>query len=107
MEILLAIVAALGIISGFVNSGKDKITTVVQYRTTVVTPDDRLITDCDLPVPPDVEKYLNSTWTEREKILFDSLSENQKSIILCNVRLNSLREWKKAQENLKIEDKPN
>ena len=107
MEILLAIVAALGIISGLVNRGEDKTITVVEYRTTVVTPDDKLITDCDLPLPPDSDKYINSLWNEKEKMLFDSLTEHQKSIIICNVRLNSLREWKKAQESLKNPDKPN
>lgn len=98
MEILLAVIAALGILTGIINRGEDKIITVVQHKTTVITPPEEMLKGCELPTPPDIDTYLDSLPSEKERILFASLTEHQKSIILCNVRFSNIRQWKLNQE---------
>lgn len=104
MEWLLAIVMGLGLFGTLQN--KTKIETVVDYKTIMVIPPDKLIGDCLIPDIPTEDVYLNTlTWTGKEDLLFIALQDAHKKSILCNTQLSSLRSWKVDQVKIHTEPK--
>lgn len=106
MDILLVIVALLGITSGLINKGEVKTETVVKYETRVVAPPRELMISCEYTVPPEEQVYIEATWSEKERLLFQALNESQKKTMLCNARIAKLRDWTVEQEKLYSDKKP-
>ena len=100
MEILLVIVALLGVTSGLISKGEVKTQTIVKYETKELT------VPCEYTVPPDEQTYIQSTWTDKERMLFDALNDSQKKTMLCNARIAKLRDWSKEQEKIYSDKKP-
>lgn len=68
-----------------------------RYQNVLIAPDDNLLQDCQPAMPPDVEAYVLADWATKEKMLFEVLQISTENIILCNVRQQGLRDWKKKQ----------
>jgi len=97
VEILLALTAALGILSGYLKEPKVQTVTVVEYKTKVVVPPDELLIGCELPEPPDENKYIESSLFTKEEMLIKNITEHQRAIIVCDSRLKKLKDWKVQQ----------
>ncbi len=106
MEILLVIVALLGVTSGLISKGEVKTQTIVKYQTKVLTPPAELTIPCEYAVPPEEQAYIESSWTDKERMLFDALNDSQKKTMLCNARIAKLRDWSKEQEKIYSDKKP-
>lgn len=77
----------------------------VRYQNVLVVPDDNLLQDCAVAEPPDVDKYVQADWAGKEKLLTDMLQLATENIIVCNVRQQGLRDWKKKQVQIFSADK--
>jgi hypothetical protein len=106
MEILLVIVALLGVTSGIINKGEVKTEIIVKYETKVMVPPSDLMVSCEYTVPPDEQKYIEASWTVKEQLLFEALNDSQKKTMLCNARTTKLRDWIKEQEKIYSEKAP-
>jgi len=106
MEILLVIVALLGVTSGLINKGEVKTETIVKYETKVLVPPSELVISCEYTVPPDEQKYIEASWTDKERMLFEALNDSQKKTMLCNAHIAKLRDWVKEQEKIYSEKTP-
>lgn len=70
------------------------------YKNVLIAPPDKLIKDCEIQEPPQAEAYLQSDWSDKEKLLMESFSRATEKAILCNVGIDGLRTWKKEQLKL-------
>lgn len=72
-----------------------------RYKTTLVTPPNQLIEDCEVQTPPDIDAYLaKKTWDEKEAVLTEALQDSIAKMNKCNIDKKSLRTWKKEQTDL-------
>lgn len=59
----------------------------------VISPPEHLLTDCDIPSPPDRELYTRAQWEEKEKIWMDAMMAHYRSGRQCNTRMRTIRQW--------------
>lgn len=71
---------------------------VVQIKTVAELPPDNLLVDCTRTPPPAVVSYMALPIEDREGLLSDLYVTQDKNAVVCNVRLNTLRNWKKDKQ---------
>lgn len=74
------------------------------YSNVLIAPPDKLIKDCEVVPPPVVDTYMQSDWSDKEKLLVQAYTLATEKAILCNVGIDGLRTWKKEQLKLYSSD---
>ena len=78
---------------------------IIKIKTVVIAPEDNLLLDCDVQVPPVIKDYIAlPDWQLKEGVLVDMNEKNLFNLNVCNIRFKKLREWK-AQQLLLYTDK--
>jgi len=96
-KVIIAILVAISL------TGCGLLPTKTEYSTKVLTPDDNMIMDCNITEPPSKADYAAATQKEREIILTKYINNLLNYKIVCNKRLQRVREWK--VDVLKIDTK--
>jgi hypothetical protein len=73
---------------------------IIQYRNVLVSPPDSLLQDCKVEEPPERQRYMQSDWPDKEKLLTENIRGHIKNGAVCNVDKASLRRWKVEQEQI-------
>lgn len=71
--------------------------TVTKYKTVLVVPEDDQLVDCVINPPPERAAVERANLVERSEIHADAWLDQTGSLIKCNDRWGSLREWKRRQ----------
>lgn len=87
----------LSILSLFILSGCSTTKTMVIKEQVYVPVPEAFYTKVDMPLPIDIDKYLNKNNDERETMLVESLAEHQFTIIELLKTRDKLKEWNDKQ----------
>lgn len=78
---------------------------VVTTKTRYIPLPDFYLDDCTIPPPPDQEKYLTLSYHEKEKTMVNIYLDTLSSVVQCNTRLASARDYQnKLKELYNMED---
>lgn len=66
----------------------------------VLSPPSSLLQECKIPKPIATDKYIKSTYIQKEDLLFNLSFDLYKSLNQCNTRIRATKEWISKQESI-------
>ncbi len=97
-RILLVAIAFMLLFSGC--ASEPKIVTQYVTRSVFLYPPDDLLAQCLANPPFTIEQYESAGDAEKEKLTFDYSAHLLNTVIVCNKRLDGLRQWKLDKQSI-------
>ena len=98
---ILLTVAVLGLTGCKANEYRPGVKDVV-----VISPPAHLLTDCELPAPPDKNLYSQAVWAEKERLWTEAMMEFYRSGRNCNVKMYTIRQWVEQHKDVQRDARP-
>lgn len=91
-------IITLALTAAFVSGCATQPTEKTSYRTKVLDIPEDFLKPCDLQAPPDIESYMAMELSDREKEMVKAYNGATAKTIVCNVRLNKLKQYIEKQK---------